>query len=36
MKNEVWKDVPNYEGIYKVSNFGRIKMVKEKIYYYIE
>lgn len=31
MKNEVWKDVPNYEGIYKVSNFGRIKMVKRTL-----
>ena len=31
MENEVWKDVPNYEGIYKVSNFGRIKMVKRTL-----
>lgn len=31
MKNEVWKDVPNYEGIYKASNFGRIKMVKRTL-----
>jgi hypothetical protein len=22
---EIWKDVPNYEGLYMVSNFGRIK-----------
>ena len=22
---EVWKDVPNYEGLYMVSNLGRIK-----------
>nr|DAW32494.1 MAG TPA: homing endonuclease [Caudoviricetes sp.] len=22
---EIWKDVPNYEGIYQVSNLGRIK-----------
>jgi hypothetical protein len=22
---EVWKDVPNYEGIYQVSNLGRVK-----------
>lgn len=22
---EVWKDLPNYEGIYKVSNLGRVK-----------
>lgn len=22
---EIWKDVYNFEGLYKVSNFGRIK-----------
>lgn len=22
---EIWKDIPNYEGIYKVSNLGRVK-----------
>jgi hypothetical protein len=22
---EVWKDVPNYEGIYQVSNYGNVK-----------
>ena len=22
---ELWKDVPGYEGLYKVSNFGRVK-----------
>lgn len=22
---EVWKDVPGYEGLYQVSNFGRVK-----------
>ena len=25
LPNEVWKDIPDYEGIYKVSNKGRIK-----------
>lgn len=25
---EVFKDVPNYEGIYKVSNFGNVKSLK--------
>ena len=24
-KNEEWKDIPNYEGIYQVSDLGRIK-----------
>lgn len=31
---EVWKDVPNYEGLYQVSSFGRVKSFlfgKEKI-----
>ena len=23
--DEIWKDIPNYEGWYKVSNYGRIK-----------
>lgn len=22
---EIWKDIPNYEGIYQVSNFGNVK-----------
>lgn len=22
---EVWKDIPNYEGLYQVSNLGRVK-----------
>ena len=25
LNEEVWKDVKGYEGIYKVSNFGRVK-----------
>lgn len=28
MKNEIFKDVPNYEGIYQVSNFGNVKSFK--------
>ena len=31
---EIWKDIPNYEGLYQVSNIGRIKSIrfnKEKI-----
>ena len=27
-KNEVWKDVEGYEGLYQVSNFGRLKSFK--------
>lgn len=25
MENEIWKDVPTYEGIYQVSNLGNVK-----------
>ena len=25
MLNEVWKDIPQYEGLYQVSNVGRVK-----------
>jgi len=25
MEKEIWKDIPNYEGLYQVSNFGNIK-----------
>ena len=25
MENEIWKDVKGYEGIYQVSNFGRVR-----------
>lgn len=24
---EIWKDIPNYEGIYQVSNLGRVKVL---------
>ena len=26
--NEIWKDIKDYEGIYQVSNFGRVKRVE--------
>ena len=25
MKNKIWKDIPDYEGLYQVSNFGEVK-----------
>jgi hypothetical protein len=28
--NEVWKDIPNYEGIYQASNLGRIKSLNPR------
>lgn len=27
---EVWKDIPAYEGLYQVSNLGRVKSLKRK------
>lgn len=26
--NEIWKDIPNYEGLYQSSNFGKIKSLE--------
>lgn len=31
MKNELWKDIKNYEGLYQVSNLGRVKSVKRDV-----
>jgi len=28
MKNEIWKDIPGYEGLYQVSDQGRVKSFK--------
>lgn len=28
MKKEIWKDILGYEGLYQVSNFGRVKSLK--------
>lgn len=32
-KYEIWKDIPGYEGIYQVSNLGRIKSIDRYIYF---
>jgi hypothetical protein len=32
MQKEVWKDIPNYEGFYQVSNFGNVKSLEREIY----
>ena len=29
---EIWKDIPNYEGIYQASNTGKIKSCRRKIF----
>lgn len=30
IENEIWKDVPNYEGYYKISNYGRVKSLERR------
>lgn len=30
MLNEVWKDIPHYQGLYQVSNLGRVKALARK------
>lgn len=32
LKNEIWLDVPDYDGIYQVSNLGRVKSLKREYY----
>ncbi len=29
--NEIWKDIAGYEGLYQVSNLGRVKSLKKEI-----
>lgn len=31
MENEIWKDIPDYEGIYQVSNLARIKSLSRLV-----
>lgn len=31
MEEEIWKDIPEYEGLYQVSNFGRVKGLKREV-----
>ena len=32
MDKEIWKDIPGYEGLYQISNLGRVKSLKRKVY----
>jgi hypothetical protein len=36
LPNEVWKDIPYYEGLYQASSFGRIRTVDGKLTYSIK
>ena len=29
-ENEIWKDIPHYEGLYQVSNLGRVKKLSQE------
>lgn len=31
LEGEIWKDIPNYEGLYKVSNLGRFISLKREV-----
>ena len=31
MQEEIWKDIKDYEGLYQVSNLGRVKSLKREI-----
>lgn len=33
--NEIWKDIPSFEGIYQISNWGRLKSFKAKVEGYV-
>ena len=32
MKNEIWKDIDGYEGLYQVSNLGRVKSLDRYVH----
>lgn len=32
MDKEIWKDIKGYEGLYQISNLGRVKSLKRKVY----
>ena len=31
---EIWKDIKGYEGLYRVSNLGRVKSLKKRVNFY--
>lgn len=28
LPNEIWKDIPNFKGMYQISNLGRVKSLQ--------
>ena len=32
-EKEIWKDLPGFEGIYQVSNLGRVKSLSREVFY---
>ena len=30
LEGEIWRDIPNYEGLYQISNYGRVKALARK------
>jgi hypothetical protein len=30
---EIWKDIPNYEGMYQISNLGRVKSLSREVFH---
>ena len=30
-ENEIWKDIKGYEGLYQISNYGRVKALEKLI-----
>lgn len=34
-KKEIWKDIPEFEGIYQASNFGRLRTIKSDGSFYL-
>ena len=36
MKKEIWVDIPNYEGVYQISNFGSMRSYSRIVDYGIK
>ena len=30
---EIWKDIKDYEGLYQISNFGRVKALEKTVWH---